>query len=162
MQSQWLTVPKPDSGSVSVVPREMLPGSRRGRVLAAHAAGCPGTGLGVNFVGGRTHNWQTVKPFLWHFRCVCLQVYNTRCSATLCHRIPLPPTSPLPGSWQLWQKFIPQAFELHFIMGQPAMLGQRKGKCKCKFCWRHIENSVVAVRPRPFPPLSQIQPSNRP
>lgn len=31
-------------------------GGGGGRVSAAHVAGCPGTGLGVNFVGGRTHN----------------------------------------------------------------------------------------------------------
>lgn len=62
--------------SVSVVPRDWP-----SLVFGANGAGCgvalagfAGIGLGVN--SAAAHNWQTVKPFLWHFRCVCLLVYN--------------------------------------------------------------------------------------
>lgn len=66
----------PHSVSVSVVPRDWP-----SLVFGANGAGCgvalagfAGIGLGVN--SAAAHNWQTVKPFLWHFRCVCLLVYN--------------------------------------------------------------------------------------
>lgn len=166
MQSQWLTVPRPDSGSVSVVPREMLPGSRvGGRALAAHVAGCPGTGLGVNFVGGRTHNWQTVKPFLWHFRCVCLQVYNTRCSATLCHRIPFASSLPFARELTVVTKVYTASIWTAFHYGPTCNAGPKERQMQMQILLAPYWKLRGYHPPSPLPfslSLSQIQPSNRP
>lgn len=56
-------------GSVSVVSWEM-PATTE--LSAAVVVRCGGLGVG----SAATYNWQTVKPFLWHFRCVCLPQFT--------------------------------------------------------------------------------------
>lgn len=92
-----------------------------------------------------------MKPFLWHFRCVCLQVYNTRCSATA------PPASYLPSPLgqgvdscdkSLCRKHL-NCISLWGNLQGWAGPKQRQMRMQILF-WRHIENSVVAIRPHSF------------
>lgn len=117
------------SVSVSVVPRDWPSPLRRQDVggCGVALAGFAGIGLGVD--SAAAHNWQTVKPFLWHFRCVLLASLQPFHRVLLFSSISLAVACPCRSCCccLLWQKFIPQAFELHFITPTTSATGTASG-----------------------------------
>lgn len=155
MQSQWLTVPRPDSGSVSVVPRE--------------PACAAGRGSGGSFSGscGRDWHWHWLRCQLrgWPhtqltnsetlFVAFPLRLFASLQYTLLSHalpRIPLPTTSPPPLARELtvvtkvYAASIWTAF--HYGATCKAGLVQSKGKCECKFC----SGAILKTLWLPYPP----------
>lgn len=161
MQSQWLTVPRPDSGSVSVVPRE--PACAAGRGVAQSFSGSCGREWHWRWhwlrcqLRGWPHTQLTNSETL--FVAFPLRLFASLQYTLLSHALPSPQhlLSPLGQGVDSCDKSLCRK-HLNCISLWGNLQGwagpkQRQMRMQILF-WRHIENSVVAVRPRSPSPCS--------
>lgn len=165
MQSQWLTVPRPDSGSVSVVPREPAC-AEGGRWRQSFSGSC-----------GRDWHWR------WHWlRCQLrgwphtqltnsetlfvafpLRLFASLQYTLLSHALPSfppPPCLPLARELTVVTKVYAASIWTAFHYGATCKAGlvQSKGKCKCKFCSGAILKTLWLPYAPPPPRSTKFNP----